>query len=226
LLYRLPVLLALLSLTVLPVAGLPSLGSEVAYAQDDAAAAPPTASAVTVSIDPAASTLTAGDTVDLTFLVSSGDQQVDGVQLQIVYDPTRLQPIASDGTPAGTMTPEGAAVAPLTPVGPLDLALRNEVDVNAGRIDYAVGSLSSTPTGTFQVATGRFRTLAGTDDGGTMVRLSTEGAFPSYVSFGGRLPVNLIETSIIILGDPPAATPAAPPSNGTATSTEETPPAE
>src|SRR4051794_40721463 len=102
LLHRLPLLLALLSLTALPVAGISSLGTEVAYAQDEVTAAPPTGGTVTMSVDASAGTLAAGDTVDLTFTIASGDQQVDGVQLQIVYDPALLLPIASDGTPAGT----------------------------------------------------------------------------------------------------------------------------
>jgi hypothetical protein len=161
---------------------------------------------VTMSFDPASGTLTAGEAINLNLIVASGEQVVVGVQMHIKYDPTRLMPVASDGTPAGALMADGTTVNPVTPAGPLSEALLNQLDSGAGRIDYAAGSIVGSGTGTFPVGTVRFLSLAGTGGEGTAVQIVNEGPLPTNVATDqGSAPVNMGETRLIILGDAPTA---------------------
>jgi hypothetical protein len=223
----------LLSLVVSAMALFPALGaapSQGVYAQSDPAPdqvptevvpAPQAASpaeqvtpTITMSLDPASGTLAAGEAINLSLLVASGDQTVVGVQLHIKYDPTRLMPVASDGTPAGAQMADGSKVYPVTPTGPLSESLLNEIDSGAGRIDYAAGSIIGSGSGTFSLGTVRFQTLAGTGSEDTAVQIVNEGPLPTIVATeGGPAPVNMGETRLIILGDAPAPSAPAPSSD-------------
>ncbi len=121
---------------------------------------------VTLRIEPASVRLAPGEVVTLTLLAMAGSLPLDTVELHLSFDPALLQVVDSSGAPATALTP-----------GPtLPTVIENRVDQNTGRIDYGATILGGSTSGTFTVATGRFKLLA--DTPGTLLRyLSDSNAF-------------------------------------------------
>jgi hypothetical protein len=103
-----------------------------------------------VSITPHATEVSPGDVFTVWVQVDAGSQLVDGAEVHLDYDPSRLQVVDADGNPADHVDNSGA----------LDVVLRNNVDNTAGRIDFAAGTFSATPpSGAFALAAIRLRAL-------------------------------------------------------------------
>ena len=120
----------------------------------------PTASAgtVTIAISPASRTVTVGEVFTLDITIEAGSQPVDTGAAFIDFDPVYLTVVDASGNPSDQITPGST----------LDTVLQNSVDNGTGQIDYVAGVLAGTPpSGTFTLATIRFKATAQTAAGGT-----------------------------------------------------------
>ncbi len=88
-----------------------------------------------IAVQPAVSTVQVGDIFTLTVEVASGAQLVDGVSVYLDYDHTLMH--VQQIIPAASSLP---------------LVLQNSFDNDTGQIDYAAGTFSNFPSGTFDVA--------------------------------------------------------------------------
>lgn len=123
-------------------------------------------------------------TVDIA--VDSGTQQVDGAQAFVNFDPDFLQVVDEDGNP-------GSAIIGGTA---FQYEFLNEVDNAAGTINYAAGSMSSIPSGTFILATIRFKAIAETEN--TVVAFNLTSPRETKITFGGNnLTFSVLEGSVI-----------------------------
>ncbi len=115
-----------------------------------------------------------GDIFDVVIQAQSGSQKVVGVDTYLDFDPTKLVVLDMNSATAGIQISDGAVLT-----GPI----QNIVDNTAGHIDYSAGILGGTsyPSGTFSVATIRFRALAQTSPT-TSVTFATSAPRKTYVS--------------------------------------------
>jgi len=145
-------------------------------------------------------------TVDIQIV--AGTQQVDGAEVHIDFDPLYLQVVDSGGNPSSTIEPNTSA---------LDVTVQNIVDNPAGHIDYAAGKLTGTkPSGTFVLATIRFKALSGTGESSTPLTFVSRGGNPTNVTFGGdSVLAGTTDGSVTISGP----TPTGPPPTATRTPT-------
>ena len=98
-------------------------------------------------IDPPATTIGVGQTFTITLKVEAGSQQVDGVSAYVNFDPTRFQVQA--------ITPDTAK---------LPITLQNTYSNTLGQINYAAGTFSNYPTGTFAIARVRMIAVAAAEN--------------------------------------------------------------
>ena len=132
-------------------------------------------------------------TVDV--VIEAGDQSVDGAEAHIDFDPAYLTVVDSEGNPTDSII--GGSALP-TPI-------QNSVDNGQGKIDYAAGILSGEPpTGTFTLATVRFKTKAHTSTAGTPLSFTfslprkTDVVFEGYSVLGDHTDGNV---KVYIFGD-------------------------
>jgi hypothetical protein len=153
----------------IPVAGPP----ESAGAQE-AGTAESADGTVQVSIEPASSSVSTDEVFAVNIQLAAGAQLVDGAEVHLDFDPTYLQVVDGSGNPTAEIEPGTA----------LDVALLNGVDNAQGQIDYAAGTFGGAPSGTFVLATVRFKALRGT--GGTSVTFVDRGGSPTNVTYAGE----------------------------------------
>jgi hypothetical protein len=120
---------------------------------------------VLLVIDPPAVTVTPGQVFTLTVQVQAGTQQVDGAQASLDFNSTFIR------------------VRQLTPGTALPLILLNQDDNTTGTIDYAAGTLSAFPSGTFALVQIQLEALAET--AGTSLAFHFGLPRDSDVTFGG-----------------------------------------
>jgi len=154
--------------------------------------------AVTVRFNPPLASVAINDVFAMDVEVVAGTQQVDGAEIHVDFNPTYLQVVDAGGNPATEIEP-GAA---------LDAALLNSANNAQGQIDYAAGKLTGTPpSGTFVLATIRFRALAGTGGGSTPLTFVSRAGSPTAVTYGGgTLPTSVENGSVVISGGTPGLT--------------------
>jgi hypothetical protein len=111
---------------------------------------------VEISLLPTSSTVMAGDVFTLTIQVTAGAQLVDGVAAYVDFDPIYLQVQA--------ITPD-LSVLPMT--------LQNNFDNVAGQVDYAAGTFSNFPSGSFNVPQVRFVVVTAPPANGTALTFHT-----------------------------------------------------
>jgi hypothetical protein len=93
--------------------------------------------------DPSTATLNVGDSVTIRVQVQAGSQTVDGAEIHLNFDASKLQ------------------VTSITPGTTLGVPIVGLVHDNAqGRIDYAAGTFSNFPSGTFDLITVTFQAIA------------------------------------------------------------------
>jgi hypothetical protein len=113
-------------------------------------------------------TVTAGDVFTLTIQVAAGAQQIDGASAYVDFNPTYLQ--------AQAITPDNTNLA---------FTLQNSFDNDAGRVDYAAGSLFGFPSGTFAIARIRFIVVAAPPVWGTLLTYAAVNPRKTDATFGG-----------------------------------------
>ncbi|MBI1299304.1 hypothetical protein GC175_30605 [bacterium] len=119
-----------------------------------------------LKLSPATGNLTPGATFDVDIVVEAGSLQVDGAAAYLNFNPQYLEVVSV--TPGTTFNPP----------------LRNEFDNGAGEVNFAAGIFDSFPSGTFTLATVKFRGV-GTALG-TGISFNTQLPRASAVTFGGE----------------------------------------
>jgi hypothetical protein len=116
-----------------------------------------------------------GSVVEVQVVARTGQQQIDGAQFVLRYDPKRLQPIDWEG---------GAAVG-VDPGLTLPAVMGNWIDAAGGALGYSAGVLhGATPGGSFTVASMRFRVLSGS--GPTSISFNTGAPKQVLLTNGGQ----------------------------------------
>lgn len=167
------------------------------------AALPAQGQVVGMDIQPLSSTVTLGSQFDVTVRVLAGTNQIDGAAAFVNYDTAVLSAIS------------------ITPGASLSVVLQNTIST-PGQADYAAGTFSTFPTGTFTLATMRFQ--ANAVSAGTFLDLNV-GPDPrtSQATFGGNAyQMVLANAGIIVVaptetptGGRPTNTPTETPTSGT-----------
>jgi hypothetical protein len=138
--------------------------------------------ATTLSAVPAASQIRIGQTFTVTILVQSGSESVDGAQVSLDFDPTRLQ-----------VKKVTANLASLPSV------LLNTYDNSAGTVDYAAGTFSNFLTGQITLVEIEFEAIATTS--ATPLTFHLETPRKSEVTFAGNSILTGTVDSVISIGD-------------------------
>jgi len=106
-----------------------------------------------------------GQTFTIEVQVAAGAQPADGVEAHLGFDPGKLQVVDINNAPANAITPGTT----------LPQELLNVVDNAEGWIDYAAGAAfgaGNERSGTFSLATIRFKALGATGETGTPVKFT------------------------------------------------------
>ena len=119
---------------------------------------------VHVYLEPSSSMVAAGQSFDVDIKIDAAGQPVDGAEVHLDFHPLYLQVVDSGNAPAGEIKSSGV----------LDIAIQNHVDNAVGQIDFAAGTFTSPPTGSYVLATIRFRALASTDGQSTPLTVVQE----------------------------------------------------
>ena len=106
---------------------------------------------VDIYLEPPSSSTYVGSIFTLDIMADAGVQPINNVELYLNFDPAFLQVVDVSGNPASAIEPDPNA---------LNTVLLNSVDNTNGLIRYDAGRLSGTPpSGTFRIATIRFKAL-------------------------------------------------------------------
>ena len=130
---------------------------------------------VYIQFDPSAPTVAKDSVITISIQIAAGAQEVDTAEVHIDFDPLYLQVVDAGGSPASTI--EGSGVFPVE--------LRNSADNASGEIDYAAGTFGALPSGTFDLATIRFKALWGTGGGSTPLMYVHQLPRKTDVNYGG-----------------------------------------
>lgn len=123
------------------------------------------AGTVQVSIKPVSSLVIEDQVFAVDIQVAADGQPVDGVEVHLDFDPLYLEVVNTDGDPAGAIESGGA----------LDVLLRNYANNVDGEIDFAAGTFSTMPpSGSFALATIRFKALRPTGENSTHLAFITQ----------------------------------------------------
>jgi hypothetical protein len=142
---------------------------------------------IIIAISPSITRVLADTIFTLDIVVHSGTQHVDAVQAFVNFDPGFLQVVDEDGNPSSTII-GGTA---------FQYEFLNGVDNTAGTINYAVGSMSSFPSGAFTLATIRFQATMGV--GNTAITFNLTSPRKTKITFGGNnLAFDVSEGSVIM----------------------------
>lgn len=109
---------------------------------------------------PASVSVNTDDEFSLDIVIAAGDQRVDTVKAYIDFEPARLRVVDASGNPASSIT-RGTV---------LTTVQLNSASNSTGRIDFEAMGLGGTSSGTFTLATIRFRALG--SGGGTSLFFS------------------------------------------------------
>lgn len=123
--------------------------------------APLQAGNVNFTLSPASSTISTGDTVDVTIQFDATIDPVSAAQVYLNFDPSVLQVVDAGGNPVSTISP-GSVFAPSGPWQ--DSGLQNSVNNSTGEINYAggKGTGGSDATSLVGLATFRFKAIDST----------------------------------------------------------------
>jgi len=131
---------------------------------------------VYVDLNPSSASVSRNEVFAIEIRIIAGSQPVDGAEVHIDFDSTYLQVVDGSGNP----------VTQIENSGILNLVIQNNVDNPAGHIDFAAGKLfGDLPSGTFVLATIRFKALASTGGGSTPLAFVTRGGSPTNVTYQG-----------------------------------------
>ncbi len=155
--------------------------------------------AVSISLAPQSSSVAKDNLFTVQVQLVAGAQAVDGAEFHLDFDPVYLRVVDAAGNPVTSIESSGV----------LDVPLQNSVDNAAGRIDFAAGTFSATPpSGTFAVATIRFKALWGTGGAATPLTFITVLPRKTDVTFGGAsVFAGATNGTVTISGETPPAPP-------------------
>jgi hypothetical protein len=122
-----------------------------------------------------------GDTFEITIQIQSGTQSVDGAQVSLDFDPSRLKVLSMTGN---TST--------------FPLVLLNTYDNTNGTIDYAAGTVSYFPSGNLDLLQIQFEAL--TDGPATPIAFHLQASRTSDVTYGGTSVLSKSIPATIIFG--------------------------
>ena len=133
-----------------------------------------------VTLNPLTPTVARGDIFTVNIQIAAGPDLVDGAEVHVYFDPTFLQVVDSLGNPTNRIQSSGL----------LSQVLRNRVytDTSPSRIHFAAGIYDPEeprPSGTFTLATIRFKALWGTAGGSTPLTFGIQLPFKTEVTYGG-----------------------------------------
>ena len=133
---------------------------------------------MTVRLDPDFVEAKVGEYFHLTLEVDAGDRTVDGVQIYLDFDPDILRVVNAQGDP----------VASIVDAEVFDNVIENSVDNASGQVNFIASALQNAkPTGTFGVATMRFRVHR--DTTATRIRFASATPRFSRIAVGGEYPL-------------------------------------
>jgi hypothetical protein len=157
-----------------------------------------------------AANLYPGDIFSVIVEVSSGSQNVIGMDVFLDFDASKMAVLDSGPQVSGIQIQEGST---------LSTVLLNKADNTQGHIDYSAGTFKPYPSGTFTLATIHFQALAPAP-GGTLLSFSTSAKRPTEVigDTQATLVTGLLEGSNIIIKAQPTTPPATFVSGGGGTS--------
>ncbi|MFQ5343766.1 MAG: hypothetical protein ACE5F6_19660, partial [Anaerolineae bacterium] len=157
------------------------------------AAVSPVADTVTLSLAPGSVEASVGEVVAVDVMAESRTQPFDTVQVYLDFDPALLQVVDGAGSPVTALAP-----------GDLSLVLQNEVDNEAGQVNYAARvPLGSLPvTGRVRVARLYLKPIAGTPPAGTALEFSWTTPRRTDVLSGTDSVLGRIEEARVRAGDP------------------------
>ena len=151
-----------------------------------AAASPlvqPDRNPVHLAFDPLQVTQQIGDIFEVRLMAYSERQEVDGAEVYVVFDPSKLQVVDAAGNSASTVTLGGH----------LSLLLLNQVDNTAGLIRLAAGRLQPPyPYGSLLLANVTFQAIDATPTAGTELLFGRALPLTTQVTFAGEA----LETSL------------------------------
>jgi hypothetical protein len=143
---------------------------------------------VAMLVQPAQASIKSGETFNVTVQLDAGEQQVDGAQIMLNFDPTIL-------AVEEVMALEGKHE-------PLPQPLVNQFDNEGGTIQFAAGALEAFPSGEIELVELRFRALKG---GETQLEFELDGAMGSDVTFGGTSVLSSHTNGTVIVEQAPTA---------------------
>lgn len=157
---------------------------------------------VHVMLDPSAVTVAKDQVFSVDIQIEAGSQPVDSAEIHLYFDRTYLQVVDAAGNPAGEIQSNGY----------LSTIIRNAVytDTAQGYIFFAAGALQPDdprPSGTFALATVRFKALWGTGTGNTALTFGLQFPYQTDVLFEGESLLAGVGNAVVtIAGEAPAAT--------------------
>lgn len=157
---------------------------------------------VVVNLNPSSPSVAKDGIFTVDIQIVAGSQEVDGAEIHLYFDPAYLQVVDGAGNPTNQIQDNGY----------LSAVLRNAVYAGAGqsRIFFAAGSFDPEipkPSGTFPLATIRFKALWGTGGGSTPLIFGTQMPYKTEVTGGGNSVLDRAENgSVTISGETPPLT--------------------
>ena len=143
---------------------------------------------VTLALSPSTSNATVGQNFMVTIQVQSGVQLVDGAAAYLNFDPTILQVVSIQ---AGSSLP---------------VPIQSQFNNTLGTLDFAAGTFSSFPSGTFTLAVVTFSPT--TTTAGTTLAFNLTPPRQSDVTFGGHSVLTTLPQSGTVIVTAPTATPS------------------
>nr|MBC7244150.1 DNRLRE domain-containing protein [Chloroflexota bacterium] len=160
------------------------------------------AGTVVMRISPPSVSVAKDDIFTVDIMVDAGDEDIIAVFMYLDFNPLYLRVVDASGNPTSTIEVNGAL---------FDFVTKNTVDNATGQIDLWAGVAPGTPepSGTFRVATIRFKALWGTGGASTPLVFVSRGGDPTavYNLEGNEVLAGVQNGHITISGDTPPATP-------------------
>ncbi len=143
-------------------------------------------------LDPPSSMVAAGESFEVDIRINAAGQPVDGAEVHLDFHPLYLQVVDSSDAPSGEIQSSGV----------LDMAIQNHVDNAAGQVDFAAGTFTNPPTGSYVLATIRFKALASTDGHSTPLTISTELPRKTDLMYRGESVLAQVDGGAVFIAAP------------------------
>ncbi len=135
-----------------------------------------TADGVLLDISPSSPVVSRNDIFTLDIRVVAGTQLVNGAEVHLDFDASRVQVVDDSGVPTNALLAGSA----------LPVIVTNSANNMLGQIDYAAGIFGSQVSSTFVLASIRLKAMASTGAGTTPISFVSRSGSPTNVtSFGG-----------------------------------------